>query len=202
MTWCVAIVHVGHELAAAHKVNREDSRSFCLLTPRRWVARGQKHERLVPILSGYVFVEMDPTDSRRWHEVAACKGFGSFIGGAVPMPANQKQVDMILARCEVRVDQDTGCLDMVVDLGHGELSSSYLGRGAIVKIVDGYLDNCLGVVEWTRRRPDGLVAQVTTRGFFGIDMRVEVPVECLERVGDKRSARRSLVDLPVQRAVV
>jgi transcription antitermination factor NusG len=207
LSWHVAQFFYGHEHAAARAVggwlfnqvtqsweltSPDVPRAFCPVMYRRWVTRGAKHEQLVPVLSGYVFLEMELGDPHRWHEVAAQRGFHGFIGGEVPQPCRSSVIEALMAR-----STDEWVLEELQ-----AAPTAKLDRGTIVRIATGHLENCLGVVEWTRDRRDGPVAQVKINKFFGIDIRAEVPLECLERVGKQEAAKvKSLLDLPVLRAV-
>lgn len=179
------------EYAAARAVDASGCRAFCPVAYRRWVSRGVKHEQLVTVLSGYVFVEMESGDPYRWHEVARQRGFYRFIGGTEPQPMRRKAVEDLIVR-----STDEWIMEAKPEAGQ----IVQFDRGTLVRITFGHLDNCIGVVEWARDRVDGPVAQVRVNKFFGIDIRAEVPVEWLERVGKQEAKRaRTLLDLPVIR---
>src|SRR5947207_14828544 len=100
------------EYAAARAVDASGCRAFCPVAYRRWVTRGVKHEQLVPVLSGYVFVEMESGDPHRWHEVAGQRGFYRFIGGAEPQPMRREAVEDLIVR-----STDEGVMEAKHDAG-------------------------------------------------------------------------------------
>jgi transcription antitermination factor NusG len=180
------------EYATAQALDRSSNmRAFCPVAHRRWVNRGVKHERLMPVLAGYVFVEMEPGDPYRWHEVAGHRGFYGFIGGASPQPCRASSVEDLIIR-----STEAWVLEPEPDARR----TNHVERGSEVRVLIGHLENCLGTVEWTRDRADGPVAQVRINKFFGMDIRTEMPLEWLVKVGRQEKKAKSLLDLPVIRA--
>jgi transcription antitermination factor NusG len=194
--WFAARFLSGYELAAAHKADHGEpgARGFCPIEYRRWFHRGKYHERIYPVLAGYAFIEMAKGDIVRWHEVAALKGFYGFIGGAVPVPARAG----VGAGVEALIARSTD--DWVLQAAVLRQERIWLRRGDQVRVAEGVLENCTGQVEWVRPRDGGAVAQVTVRGFFDIEMRVEIPLDYLELLDKTQHKQKdSLLDLPVVR---
>lgn len=193
--WFVARFLSGYEEPAARALDRGEpgARSFCPLETRRWQHRGRQLERCVPVLSGYVFVEMTRNDVYRWHGAAEQPGFLGFIGGELPQPALDGRVEDLLSRVTET---------WLLELDTLKVVASDFDRGDRVRVTEGFLENLIGHVEWTRRHPDyGPVAQVLLRGLFAGEVRAELSVQCLEL--DGHVARpRSLLDLPIVREVV
>lgn len=191
--WFVATFARGHEEHAARSIDGPDGRGFCPLEVRNWVSRGVRRSSRLPVIPGYVFVEMERGDPHRWHDVAGCEGFFGFIGGGDPEPVLDGRVDDML----VRVGDD-----WVMDLGIVQQESCSLRRGDRVRVVDGVLSNLEGHVEWIRCDARyGWIASCSLRGLFAGDVRAELPVNLLERVTKRQETRRTLLDLPVLRQV-
>lgn len=192
LAWFVARFYHGFEEKAARAVDGEAARGFCPIEVRSWVARGKRHELEVPVLPGYVFVEMQRGDPYRWHEVARRPGFLGFIGGAWPEPALDGRIDDLVARSTE---------DWRLELSALSENSAILRRGDLVKVITGPLKDLDGHVEWTRQDSTyGPVVQVKLRGLFAVnEIRAELMVRTLERLTARPLKVKSFLDLPVLR---
>ncbi len=193
--WYAARFLLGTEHAAALRVDHQapGARGFCPLEHRRWVYRGNHQERRVPVLAGYVFVEMRQPDPARWHEVADNKGFYGFIGGQEPAPDRSGIVEALFAR-----STEEWILEQKID----QPQLSRFHRGDKVRVAGGVLENCSGRIEWVRHRVEGALAMVAISNFFGEEIRAEMPVEYLELLQkEKLGASKTLLDLPIIRSL-
>ena len=196
--WYAARFRSGEEAAAARALCNGTVGAlvgFCPLVRLRWTHRGSRQERLMPVMAGYVFVEMPPPTGSltspyayRWQEVATQHGFLGFVGGDRPQPARRAEVEDLV----VRACPETWEMAFESPITP---QGAYFERGEAVRIaVSG--NTLSGIVEWMRR--GAATAKVRVRGLFGIEVHSEVPVACLERVAlESKRARKTFYDLAI-----
>ncbi len=196
--WYAARFRSGEEASAARELCNGTVGAlagFCPLVRVRWVNRGVRHERLMPVMAGYAFVEMPMLShavgspyAHRWREVAVRRGFLGFVGGDVPQQADRREVNGLVARACPET------WEMIFELG-AESEAEHYERGTPVRVaMPGQTLN--GIVEWMRAGAE--TAKVRMRGLFSSEVYADVPVACLERVRvESKRARKTFYDLPV-----
>ena len=131
VSWFAARFMSGYELSAAIAINHEQ-RSFCPVERRRWINKGTRHEKLYPILTGYVFIEMHIGDAYRWYEAKDQRGFLGFIGSMLaPAPIRAGIVEDLMARA------DPQTWEMEFEELDQRSSRPSFDRGDCVRIRDG-----------------------------------------------------------------
>jgi transcription termination factor NusG len=231
--WFAARFVSGTEVAAARRLDggaqehlgELPPRAFCPVERRAWHYQGRRHEALVPVIGGYIFVQMLRYDSYRWHATAGQRGFLGFVGDPLapsPIVAGTLVEDLI-ARADA---------DWVIEWAATETGRPPLRRGDVVRLrddidtqidIDSYIPvdivpsrpisnkytskqtavaraviapGLAGVVEYVQ----GLTtAWVSFRGLFDREHRLGISIAALERVDvTSKRQRATLMDLPVR----
>jgi transcription antitermination factor NusG len=144
LTWFAIRTRFAWEPLVAREIRTlgTDFRSYCPMLRIWWRDRfHRKQETLRPLWATYVLADWPLTDET-WHAVMDITGVSGIIGGARPMPIDEKEISELVARTD-----ETGVVQGIEDLI--ERLRLGFGRGDQIRIEGGGLDGVTGICNWT-----------------------------------------------------
>ena len=165
--WHALIVRYGHEITTADRITRDlDLEAYCPTFLARWVHHGRRYERVYPYLRSYIFARWPAKDARLWHLLADLDGTLGFIGGPIPAPIPDEEIELL--RELVSLDRPLLAVRRPAPIP----------LGTAVRVTAGTLAGREGCVTTS----GDFFVDVEFRGLLGRDVSITVAANCCEPI--------------------
>lgn len=175
--WHAVKTFPNRELAVADRFADLSIDVYCPKFTASWASRGRKVSRILPYLSTYIFARWNAADPHLWHALKAVSGVSGFLGGSVPSPVPDAEIEALRAF--------VGSGDRLIDA----VLTWVPGLGSEVRVIDGPFLSYDGVVASV----DPPLVSVKIFGLFSRETVVTLPVNWCEPVNEALGSASSYV---------